>query len=266
MTNLQKEKDFFGKAASLIFNLLSSLEQKTLTIKQKGGSISDIATSSDVAVENLLSKEIIQLFPADKILGEENSLNLTIDPNVRTWIIDPICGTENYARGIKNFCTNISLAYQNEIIAACVLDHAKKEFIWSIGNQEVYINDILAQTINIPTNLIDIDLGGAYKLADREAKRKYTNFLYKIFAETNYLPVSYNTSLGFVYTAIGRLDGYFASTPHIWDVAAANFLLIQTGGMVSDIDGKPWNFNSKSVLAARNKTLHRKLLDLYLNS
>lgn len=267
MVNLQKEKEFFEKVSGLVFNLLSSFQEKTLTIsyKQRDGAVSEPVTSSDVAVENLLSKEIIKLFSTDKILGEENSSDLIIYPKVRTWIIDPICGTTNYARGIKNFCTNISLAYQDAIIAACVLDHVREEFIWSIGNKEVYINDSLAKETNHSVPLIDVDLGGSYYAKDWKTKRKYTNFLYRFITETDYMPVSYNTSLGFAYTAIGRLDGYFVIAPHVWDVAAANFLLIQSGGTVSDISGKPWNLNSESVLAARDKAVHKKLLDLYRN-
>lgn len=268
MVNLRKEKEFFEKASALVFNLLSSFEQTTLAIryKQRGVTVSDPVTSSDIAIENLLSGEIIKLFPTDKILGEENSSDLIIDPKVRTWIIDPICGTTNYLRGIRSFCTNISLAYQDTIIAACVMDHARREFIWSTGNKEVYTNDSLAKEINHSVSLIDVDLGGSYYAKDGKAKRQYTNFLYRILTETDYMPVSYNTSLGFAYTAIGRLDGYFVIAPHVWDVAAANFLLIQSGGTVSDISGKPWNFNSESVLAAREKAVHKKLLDLYLNS
>lgn len=265
MINLQKEKEFFSEISNSVFNLLSSLEQGVLTIKQKGKNISDISTSSDIAVENLLSKEVNRLFPADKILGEESSLNSTIDPNVRTWIIDPICGTENYARGIRNFCTNISLSYQNAIIAACVLDHARKEFVWSIGKKKIYVNNVLVEKTNLATPYIDVDLGGAYK-EGKEAKEKHMNFIYKLLTETSYIPTSLNTSLGFAYTAIGRFDGYFTSTPHVWDVAAANFLLVQSGGIVSDIFGNPWNLNSKNVLGARNDVIHKKLLDLYLNS
>lgn len=268
MVNLQKEKEFFEKASGLVFNLLSSFEQKTLSIryKQRGGAVLDPVTSSDIAVENLLSKEIIKLFPKDKILGEENSSDLIIDPKVRTWIIDPICGTTNYLRAIRSFCTNISLAYQDTIIAACVLDHARQEVIWSIGNKEVYINDSLSEKISHSVPLIDVDLGGSYYAKDSKIKRKYTNFLYRILTETDYMPVSYNTSLGFAYTAVGKLDGYFVILPHVWDVAAANFLLAQCGGTVSDISGKSWNLNSESVLAARDKAVHRKLVDLYLNS
>lgn len=268
MVNLHKEKEFFEKASVLVFNLLSSLKQATLDIryKQRAGFVSDPVTSSDIAVENLLSKEIMKLFPTDKILGEETSSDFIIDPQVRTWIIDPICGTTNYLRGIRSFCTNISLAYQDTIIAACVLDHGRGEFIWSTGNRKVYVNDSLGKETNHPIPLIDVDFGGSYYAKDEKAKRKYTNFLYRILTETDYMTVSYNTSLGFAYAGVGKLDGYFVMSPNIWDVAAANFLLIQSGGIVSDTSGKSWNLNSKSVLAARNKAVHKKLLKLYLNS
>lgn len=267
MVNLQKEKEFFKKVSGLVFDLLGSFEQKKLIIryKQREG-FSDPVTSSDIAVENLLIKEINKLFPADAILGEENSSDLKIDPSSRTWIIDPICGTTNYARGVRNFCTNISLAYQGNVTAACVLDHAREEFIWSTGNKEIYVNDALAKEINHAIPLIDVDLGGLYYAKDGKTNRKYTNFLYRITTKTNYMPVSYNTSLGFAYTAIGKLDGYFVIKPHVWDVAAANFLLMQSNGVVSDLSGKSWNLNSKNVLAARDRTVHSKLLQLYLGS
>lgn len=268
MVNLKKEKEFFEKVSGLVFNLLSSFEQKKLTIryKQKDGAVPNPVTSSDIAVENLLREQINSQFPSDAILGEESSSDLKIDPKIRTWIIDPICGTINYLRSIKNFCTNIALAYQGSILAACVLDHARGEFIWSTGNKEIYINDSLVKETNrLAPLLIDVNLGGSYYAKDGKTKRKYTNFLFHILTETDYMPVSHNTSLDFAYTAIGRLDGYFA-TASVWDVAAANFLLMQSGGIVSDISGKPWNLNSKSVLAARDKRVHKKLLDLYLNS
>ncbi|MBI4089729.1 MAG: inositol monophosphatase [Candidatus Levybacteria bacterium] len=266
MDNLQQEKEFFKKVSKLIFNLLSSDEQKTLTVKYKQRGVADIATSSDIAIENFLTQEILNLFPKDKILGEENSSDLIIDPRVRTWIIDPICGTFNYARGIKNSCTNLALAYQGNIIAACVLDHARCEFIWSIVNKKVYVNDSLTKGTKHSIPLIDIDLGGSYFVRNKQLKRKYANFLYRILTETNFVPTSYNTSLGFAYTAIGRLDGYIVLIPHIWDVAAANFLIEQNGGIVSDLAGKPWTFNSTGVIAANNKTIHAKLVELYLNS
>lgn len=263
--DLKKEKGFFKKISGLVFKLLS--EEGTFTIKYKGGkNIPDPVTSSDIAVENLLIKEINNIFPADATLGEESSSDLKIDPNVRTWILDPICGTTNYSRGIRNFCTNIVLAQGNKIIAACILDHARGEFIWSTGNKNVYINDALAKKTSHAVPLIDVDLGGSYYAKGGKIKRKYTNFLYRILSETDYMPVSYNTSLGFAYAGVGRLDGYFVLSPHVWDVAAANFLLIQSGGTVSDISGKPWNLNSKNVLAARDKKVHQKLLNLYLNS
>ena len=268
MVKLQKEKEFFQKAAELVFQLVASFENEILTIKYKKrpGVISDPVTSSDIAIENLLTKKINHFFPDDAILGEESSSDLKINPRVRTWILDPICGTTNYSRGVRNFCTNIAIAHKNSIVGACVIDHGRNEYIWSTGNKEIYINNSLAKEINHSVPLIDVDLGGSYYAKDKRTKRKYTNFLYRILTETNFIPVSYNTSLGFAYTAIGRLDGYFVTAPHVWDVAAANFLLIQSGGTVSDISGKPWNLNSKSVLAARDSSVHKKLLDIYRRS
>ena len=266
--NLKKEKEFFSKAKELVFNFLSSFEQNSMAIKYKnmGGAILDPVTSADIEIEKILVKEIKNRFPNDNILAEESSSGLEMDTKKRTWIIDPICGTTNFSRRINNFCTNIALAKDGQLIAACVLDHARNELIWSIGNNKVYVNNSLTKDIEQSIPVIEVDLGSAYYNQDKKLKRKYSNFLYNMLTETNFLPVSHNTSQSFAYTAIGKIDGYFCASPHIWDVAAANLLILQSGGTISDISGKPWTLNSESVIAARDKNIHAKLLYLYLNS
>jgi fructose-1,6-bisphosphatase/inositol monophosphatase family enzyme len=44
------------------------------------------------------------------------------------------------------------------------------------------------------------------------------------------------------------------------------FLIQQSGGIITDLSGNEWNFNSTGLIAANNKDLHQQLLEAYLHA
>jgi len=83
-----------------------------------------------------------------------------------------------------------------------------------------------------------------------------------LLTQTKYTAITYATSLGFAYVSLGRIDAYLNPNIRLWDMVAANFLTVQAGGIVTDIQGLPWILTSSSVLGARDKILHKELLNL----
>ena len=61
------------------------------------------------------------------------------------------------------------------------------------------------------------------------------------------------------YTAAGRYDGYWEFNLNPWDTAAGVLIVYEAGGVVSDLDGRPFDIASKEVVAS-NGTLHPALL------
>ena len=263
MNNLQQEREFFHFIANAVRNLVSN-QSKEITIahhKKEG----DFATQVDIEVENLIVKEIKKRFPQDQMLAEEKHTNTKI-PKGRIWIIDPICGTNNLARGIKNFCTNIALADNNKLIASCVIDHSQNDYFWSIGEGKVYINETLFQGNEDRFDvMIDVDFGAVVSVS-KDQKEKHNKFLKKLIIETNYYLISLNSSLGFAYTAVGKVDGFLNVDNNPWDICASSFLIQQSGGIITDLLGKAWTLKSVGMIAAKNKEIHRNLLDAYLSS
>src|SRR5437867_5692390 len=68
----------------------------------------DYVLESDAQVERLLRTHLITAFPRDSFFGEESGGNFGRD----VWIVDPIDGTANFARGIPHF--GISIAFVRE--------------------------------------------------------------------------------------------------------------------------------------------------------
>ena len=264
MSNLTAEAKFFKEISKQVLDLVAGFADKPAVAKHKGRS-GDYATELDVATEYLIVAEIKKRFPGDDILAEEGSSDTIIGEN-RIWIIDPICGTNNVGRGIRNFCTNIALAEGKQLIASCVVDHSCKDVVWSIGNSEVYINETLHKTSSHELGVtIDVDLGCLTKTSG-ETKSRHSRFIKEVSLQTDFMMLSLNSSLNFLYVAIGKLAGLAQPYVHAWDMCASVFLIQQMGGIVTDIEGKSWHIESSNVIAAQDKDVHDKLIKLYKQS
>ena len=262
MENLQKEQDFFKHIVPKIIDFVSQNAEDLSIVEHKGEG--DFATHVDVGVEKLIVEDIGKRFPGDAILAEEGH-STTQFAGKRTWIIDPICGTNNLGRGIKNFCTNIALTESTKLIASCVIDHSHNEFFWSTGNNTLYRNDKPFQKLDSTFDtIIEVDFGSTISL-DLQQKDKHNRFLKKMITETNYYIISLNSSLSFAYTALGRVDGFVNMYNHPWDIAAASFLMQQTGGVITDLTGKPWTLQSVGAIGGKNKEIHQKILQIFLS-
>lgn len=257
------EADFFHYIAKEVRSLVQGFKGQAPIAKHKDV-LGDYATEVDIAVEKLIVAEINKRFPGDAILAEEAYADTVISDG-RIWIIDPICGTSNLGRGMTSFCTNIALASNKELVAACVVDHSQVDYFWSIGNQEVYCNDQLihrqAHDENLGT-VIDIDFGALGSVSDPFNKNLATA-AYKLSLLPGYMLQSLSTSLGFAYTAASKIDGFINSHNHPWDIAASSFLLQQSGGVITDLAGQPWSLSSIGAIGAGSTAVHKQLLAAY---
>jgi myo-inositol-1(or 4)-monophosphatase len=263
MNTLEAEAAFFQEVSVRVLELANNFADRPALAKQKGRR-GDYATELDIAVEELVVAEINARFPGDEVLAEEAHSDTAIGTG-RIWIIDPICGTNNLGRGIKAYCTNIALAENRELIASCVVDHACKDVVWSVG-QGIHVNEGMLEPVNKDLGtLVDVDLGALNNSGDEE-KSRHMRFVEKVTLQTDYSIIGLDSSLTFLYTALGKIDAFTNPSCHPWDICAGMFLIQQAGGIVTDFAGKPWDIDTVGTIAAGDKDIHQKLLDLYVSA
>jgi fructose-1,6-bisphosphatase/inositol monophosphatase family enzyme len=78
----------------------------------------DIVTEVDLLCEELMVGAIGERYPEDAILSEERGGE--ISESGRTWLLDPVDGTANYARGNPLFCACVSVLERNTVTHAAV--------------------------------------------------------------------------------------------------------------------------------------------------
>ena len=86
--------------------LALSMRDEGLDTGQKT-SVSDVVTNADMAAEEFVAGVLEALRPEDGIVGEEGAAKAS--QSGRTWVIDPVDGTYNFASGSDYFCSALAL-------------------------------------------------------------------------------------------------------------------------------------------------------------
>lgn len=98
---------------SLAKALVSASAQGALATRSAGldihqkTNISDVVTQADLWAEDFTATVLRTLRPEDGLLGEEGTRHESLSG--KTWVIDPVDGTFNFASGMDYFCSALAL-------------------------------------------------------------------------------------------------------------------------------------------------------------
>src|SRR5262249_34712076 len=97
-------------------------------------SAGDFATAADLAAEQTIVDLLRAARPGDAVTGEESGSTGTEEAG-RRWLVDPLCGTLNYA--VRNMLVgaNVGLRVGDEITAAATADPFSGEVFWTDGHR-----------------------------------------------------------------------------------------------------------------------------------
>lgn len=107
-------------AQALVYNagrLAWRLREQGITTESKT-SVSDVVTEADHAAEQFVSGVLAAVREDDGIVGEEGTERPS--KSGRTWHIDPVDGTYNFASGSDYFCSALSLSDGDGVIMGAV--------------------------------------------------------------------------------------------------------------------------------------------------
>jgi myo-inositol-1(or 4)-monophosphatase len=80
----------------------------------------DLVTAADVAAEDAI-RAVLGRLPGTTVVGEERGGEAPRD-GAPYWLVDPICGTRNFASGLPLYSVNLALVEGGEVTVAAVGD------------------------------------------------------------------------------------------------------------------------------------------------
>jgi myo-inositol-1(or 4)-monophosphatase len=191
----------------------------------------DWLTAADGAVERFLSEELAVAFPADGFQGEEGGVSRG---GALRWVVDPIDGTANYARGSARFCVSLACLEGNTPLIGVIAAPALRETVWAWRDGGAWLNgDAIHAAGTREAKRAIIEVGWSR----RRPNADYIRLCERVLADGSGLRHGGSGALGLVDVAVGRLDGYAELHINLWDVAAALVILREAGARVSDFLG-----------------------------
>src|SRR5437660_12500324 len=80
----------------------------------------DIKLEIDVQAQELITKLLLEEFPAHALYGEEGIVG--DQSSEHQCVVDPLAGTVNYFDSISQFCVSIALPFRGEMVVRVIYD------------------------------------------------------------------------------------------------------------------------------------------------
>jgi myo-inositol-1(or 4)-monophosphatase len=220
----------------------------------------DLVTEADVASQRTIREYLAQRFPEHGFLGEEEPSQQTRPCPDATplWIVDPIDGTTNYVHDCPFYCVSIGLQVAGELVVGVVLDPSRQEMFRGARGLGAWLGERRLRTSRA-ARLEEALLATGFP-ADLRGQERTLDWWRYFSLRTRSLRRTGSTALNLAYVAAGRFDGYWAFDNHVWDVAGAVVLVREAGGVVTNVDGSPFDPHTPDGLAS-NGPLHPVLLE-----
>lgn len=203
----------------------------------------DWLTEADGAVETFLRRKIGEVFPSDQIVGEEQGGS----GGSAMWIIDPIDGTANFARGDRQWCISVGFARDGVPEIGFIFAPAQDEFYEAVRGHGVTMNGVairVAPTHEMGTAVIEIGWSPRRPSAD------YLALVGRTMQAGATVKRSASGALGMAHVANGRTDGYAEVHINSWDVLAGLVIAREAGVLINDFCSGPWVTEGNPILCA----------------
>jgi myo-inositol-1(or 4)-monophosphatase len=225
----------------------------------------DIVTEVDLLCEEFLISQIRERYPQDAILSEERGGE--ISPTGRTWLLDPVDGTANFARANPLFCVCISVVEGDEVKHAAVgaprlgdIYHASSgggAFRDSATGETYPLRVANAERLEDSFAGVDVSYAGGSDLK---------NNILEVFRSCWQVRSLGSAGIRGAWLAAGYLDVSIGTRNTAWDYAPTALLVSEAGGSVTGLAGEPWTYDSDGLIATNNDALQREVLGLIARS
>jgi histidinol-phosphatase len=194
-------------------------------------------TQADTAIERRIRERLTDAFPDHGLVGEEYGTEAG-DASVR-WYIDPIDGTHNFIRGVPLFGTLLAVERDGELQASVLSAPALDErwWAWRGGGAWARNRGEAPRRIQVSrvTSLDDAQVlyGSGRDIVASGRAPGFEDLLRSVWRERGF-----GDFWGYALVAEGAAEAMVEVGLSAWDAAAPMLLVEESGGRVTDLEGR----------------------------
>jgi myo-inositol-1(or 4)-monophosphatase len=225
-------------------------------------SATDFATAADLEAEKAILEVLQAARPDDAVLGEESG-HTGDAAGGRLWLVDPLCGTLNFAAQTTLVAVNVALRVGADVTVAAVAEPFTGEVFWTDGTAASVRRDGADQPLvpSAESRLVDVNIDPPF--ANGPGFRA-VRLLNDVAFGQRFGPRVVSTTLAATWVATGRRaayvsDGDLRDSVHF---AAPLALCRNAGCVVTGLRGQPLHTGVGGLIAAADPETHAALVAL----
>ncbi len=226
------DRKFLIKNAKKAYKLIKGKIE--ITPKDDNG---DLVTNFDKKIEKFFIKKINRSYRGFDIVSEEFNGKKSLTKNC--FVIDPIDGTNNFARNIPLWGIQVACIKNGKTVASVIYLPAYSE-LYSADNTGAYLN---GKKIHVNRQNEKIGVYSAELLIAKSSGIELKNRNYRSFG---------SAAVSLASVACGKISAaMFKDTIHPWDIVPGEFLVRKAGGV---------SFVAKHTVVCANSKNWQKIL------
>lgn len=234
------------------------LKTRSFAIEEKEGH-ANYVTTVDEGVEALLEKQLLQLLPGSKLIGEEQDNEPLGDGY--TWIIDPLDGTTNFIHDYRFSAVSIALLKDRQPVIGAIYQPYAQELFYAEKGKGAELN-------GRPIHVSAQDFGHALvgfgtSPYHAEQAKKTLEIALGYLQNAADIRRCGSAALDLAYVACGRQDVFFELNLKPWDVAAGALLITEADGVFEMPFCDGTDFSQPNAIFASNQTAYKEARELF---
>ncbi|MCW2816225.1 MAG: hypothetical protein JWN84_3680 [Nocardioides sp.] len=193
----------------------------------------DLVSQADVETEQVVRDVLHRHRPDDTLLGEE--LGVVEGTSGISWLVDPIDGTTSYLYGRSDWAVSVAaLGPDGRVIAASVVEPVLGRTTSAArhrGTRRAEQPVSPSPVSDLGQALVEINFGR------RTQHHRAGAMVGALLGEVRDLRRGGSAAASLAHAADGRADAVWSPGLQPWDGAAGILLVLESGGVVGDLDG-----------------------------
>ncbi|GAA5069487.1 histidinol-phosphatase [Nocardia callitridis] len=210
-------------------------------------------SDADLAVEREIRRILGEQRPEDAVLGEE--FGGDVELSGRQWVLDPIDGTKNFVRGVPVWATLISLLQDGVPVVGVVSAPALSRRWWAALGAGAWTSFESAAPKRLSVSAVSELSSSSLAFSSLSGWRdRGLRDHFIALSDDVWRVRGYGDFFTYCLVAEGAVD--IAAEPEVslWDLAALDILVRESGGRFTDLDGTPGPHGGDAL--ATNGLLH----------
>ncbi|HEV8617679.1 MAG TPA: inositol monophosphatase [Methylomirabilota bacterium] len=189
-----------------------------------------VTADADATIQEAVGREIARAFPGDALVGDERPSGPRRRDARYGWVLDPIDGTSNFARGLPGFAISIGVLRDGVPFAGAVYDPIARWLFTGCAGRGAWLNDRPLQVRSAA------DEDGMLFSVRTPCAGAIPEFV-EGWMRHHRVRRFGSTALHLCYVAAGGLDFVHDERASLWDIAGAAPILLEAGGMLTTDGG-----------------------------